>query len=138
MLITVTSISNSGGQLLFLKRFMVKTNIYTNLNKIFKLSIMLSNSKNKRFWNYNNYLLGYKNITNISVGIIDIQKNIILILKLVALLKNIFLGGGKIMFADNNPVTSELIYKKILKINQYYVSKPLNISGSLSNFQHMR
>jgi hypothetical protein len=59
-------------------------------------------------------------------------------MKLIILLKNIFSSGGKILFADNNIVTSEFIYKKVLKLNQYYISKPLNVSGSLSNFQHMR
>jgi hypothetical protein len=66
------------------------------------------------------------------------QKNLLLLLKLFSILKNNMISGGKFLFIDNNSSTSDIISKKVSKFNHYFIGKPLNLSGNLTNFSHMR
>lgn len=108
------------------------------LNKFFKLSIILSDRKGTRLWNYNDYLMGVKSSKRKLTGLVNIQRNLLLMVKMLTVIKRIVFNGGVMLFADINPETSNIISKKVMKANHFCISKPLNVSGSLTNFGNMR
>lgn len=108
------------------------------LSKIYKLSIILINSVNKRVWNYNDRLVAIKRMNSKTLALTSPQKNLLLLLKLLNVLRNNTIVGGKFLFIDNNLYTSDLISRKISQSNHYFIGKPLNLSGNLTNFSHMR
>jgi hypothetical protein len=118
--------------------FSSKTPSLNKINFFLKLRIFFPIFFSKRFWNFNNYLLGIRKSKNTSTVITDTYKNLMLILKLIPLLRELSLVGSKFLFVDADSEIGRLFYAKITKINQYCVHRPLNISGSLTNFSYMR
>jgi len=116
-----------------------KNDLSKFLNFFNKLSTLFGLSLSKEFWNYNNYLFGIRfTKRNKIMTIGDPRKNILSLIKLIFFLRTSLNWGGKALFVDVDLSTTDLIKKRNDRFCQYFIKRPLNISGGLTNFNNTR
>lgn len=114
---------------MFCTRGFLKTKLFLKLGIFFNSYI-----SGKRTLNFNNYIIGIRSTRLI----LNINKSIFLLYRILLFLQQVLITGGKILFIEKSKAISSLLSDRVHNTNQFCINGVSWLPGSLTNFTSIR